>query len=57
MNKATAHPLLEDPHRCASQERLGGRHAIIQDYEFRVIILFFSVLPFVLFDIRLSEDP
>ena len=39
MNKTTAHPLLEDPHRCASQERLGGRHAIIQDYEFRVIIL------------------
>ena len=58
MNKATARPLLlEDPHRCAYQERLGGRHATIQDYEFRVIILFFSVLPFVLFDIRLSEDP
>ena len=36
------------PHRCAYQERLGGRHATIQDYEFRVIILFFSVLPFVL---------
>ena len=50
-------PLLEDPHRCAYQERLGGRHATIQDYEFCVIILFFSVLPFVLFDIRLSEDP
>jgi len=45
------------PHRCAYQERLGGRHATIQDYEFRVIILFFSVLPFMLFDIRLSEDP
>ena len=29
------------PHRCAYQERLGGRHATIQDYEFRVIILFF----------------
>jgi hypothetical protein len=56
-NKATACPLLEDPHRCAYQERLGGRHATLQDYEFRVIILFFSVLPFVLFDIRLSEDP
>ena len=40
------------PHRCAYQERLGGRHATIQDYEFRVIILFFSVLPFVLLDIR-----
>ena len=50
-------PLLEDPHRCAYQERLGGRHATIQDYEFCVIILFFPVLPFVLFDIRLSEDP
>ena len=41
MNKATARPLLEDPHRCAYQERLGGRHATIQDYEFCVIILFF----------------
>ena len=51
-------PLLEDPHRCAYQERLGGRHATIQDYEFCVIILFFfPVLPFVLFDIRLSKDP
>ena len=29
------------PHRCAYQERLGGRHATIQDYEFRVIICFF----------------
>jgi hypothetical protein len=58
MNKATARPLLEDPHRCAYQERLGGRHATTQDYEFRVIILycFFPVLPFVLLDIRLSED-
>ena len=50
-------PLLEDPHRCAYQERLGGRHANLQDYEFCVIILFFPVLPFVLLDIRLSEDP
>ena len=25
MNKATACPLLEDPRRCAHQERLGGR--------------------------------
>ena len=57
MNKATARPLLEDPRRCAYQERLGGRHATIQDYEFCVIILVFSVLPFVLFDIRLFEDP
>ena len=40
------------PHRCAHQKRLGGRHATIQDYEFRVIILFFSVLPFVLLDIH-----
>ena len=56
MNKATNRPLLEDPHRCAHQERLGGRHATIQDYEFCVIILFFSVLPFVLLDICLSED-
>ena len=56
MNKATTRPLLEDPHRCAHQERLGGRHATIQDYEFCVIILFFSVLPFVLLDICLSED-
>ena len=45
------------PHRCAYRVRLGGRHATIQDYEFRVIILFFSGLPFVLLDIRLSEDP
>ena len=45
------------PHRRAYQERLGGRHATLQDYEFRVIILFFSVLPFMLFDIRLPEDP
>ena len=29
------------PHRCADQVRLGGRHATIQDYEFRVIILLF----------------
>ena len=29
------------PHRRAYQERLGGRHATIQDYEFRVIILVF----------------
>jgi len=57
MNKATACPLLEDPPRCAHQKRQGGRHATIQDYEFRVIILFFSVLPFMLFDIRLPEDP
>ena len=48
-------PLLEDPHRCAYQERLGGRHATIQDYEFRVIILFFSVLPFVLLDILIRR--
>ena len=27
MNKATARPLLEDPHRCAYQERLGGCQA------------------------------
>jgi hypothetical protein len=46
-----------EPHRCAYQERLGGRHANLQDYEFCVIILFFPVLPFVLIDIRLSEDP
>ena len=57
MNKVTARPLLEDPHRCAYQERLGGRQATVQDYEFRVIILIFSVLPFVLSDIRLFEDP
>ena len=50
-------PLLEDPHRCAYQERLGGRHANLQDYDFCVIILFFPVLQFVLLDIRLSEDP
>ena len=43
------------PHRRAYQERLGGRHATIQDYEFRVIILSYSVLPFVLLDIRLPE--
>jgi hypothetical protein len=35
----------------------GGRHATIQDYEFRVIILFFLFLPFVLFDIYRTEDP
>jgi hypothetical protein len=30
------------PYRCAyRRERLGGRHTTIQDYEFRVIILFF----------------
>ena len=50
-------PLLEDPHRCAYQERLGGRHANLQDYDFCVIILFSPVLQFVLLDIRLSEDP
>ena len=27
MNKAAARPLLEDPRRCAHQERLGGRQA------------------------------
>ena len=56
-NKATACPLLEDPHRCAYQERLGGHHATFQDYEFRVIVLFFFCFAIVLFDIRLSEDP
>ena len=45
-------PLLEDPHRCAYQERLGGRHATIQDYEFCVIILFFSC--FAIFGLKVS---
>ena len=50
MNKVTARPLLEDPRRCAHQERLGGRHANHPRLwtSSCYYIVFFSVLPFVL---------
>ena len=58
MNKATACPLLEDPPpmRIPGAARRTPRHyqgLWISCY----YIVFFSVLPFVLFDIHLSEDP
>ena len=43
-----------DAHTRSGQE---DAKPTIQDYEFCVIILFFPVLPFVLTDIRIIEDP
>ena len=43
------------PMRIPGAARRTPRHS--PNYEFRVIILFFSVFPFVLYDIRLPEDP
>ena len=45
------------PHRCAYQERLGGRHATIQDYEFSVIILFFFLFCHLCYSISAIRRP
>ena len=48
MNKAAARPLLEDPRRCAHQERLGGRQANCPRLWILCYYCVFSVLSFVL---------
>jgi len=57
MNKATACPLLEDPPpmRIPGAARRTPRH--FQDYEFRVIILFFFCFAICVTRYPLSEDP
>ena len=57
MNKATACPLLEDPPpmRIPGAARRTPRH--YPRLWISCYYIVFSVLPFMLFDIRLSEDP
>ena len=57
MNKATARRCWRTPADAHTRSAQEDAKPITQDYEFRVTILFFSVSPFVLFDIRQSEDP